>query len=347
MQDHYETLQVHPKADTEAIAAAYQRLRSLYGPERLDGAADELVELARHKRQSLDDAYAVLRDTDARSRYDEQQAQAQAQAAEAARIQQAAPRLDYRPLPPARGAERDKRAALKPVFVPPRQSGRRVGRERPAWVVPSVISGTLALVVMLTSLFLTNDVIGGATPRATPAPTTVAQPLLPLSEIIADFDKRAAAARQAAEQEGTASAWVQYANAVYDSVQVVRERDPGGEVYQQRIPLWVQASEAYSKVLELDPSDAVARSDLGVSYCYYGGDTGDQELVKRGVAQAQEALQQRPDDPRILLNSGVCQVQLEPPATGEAIGYWTRLAEANPETLEAQQAKILIERYRP
>ncbi len=69
-QDLYEILQVHPRADADAIAAAYQRLRELYDPARLDGAADELLELARSKRDMIEHAYAVLSDPVRRATYD-------------------------------------------------------------------------------------------------------------------------------------------------------------------------------------------------------------------------------------------------------------------------------------
>src|SRR6185503_19081602 len=73
-QDYYETLQVHPRADVAAIDAAYARLRELYDPARLDGAADELVDLARRKRDAIERAYAVLSDSARRATYDQEQA---------------------------------------------------------------------------------------------------------------------------------------------------------------------------------------------------------------------------------------------------------------------------------
>src|SRR5688500_4386943 len=69
-QDHYETLQVHPRADAAAIEAAYARMRQLYDPARLNGAADELVALAREKRDTIERAYAVLSDPARRATYD-------------------------------------------------------------------------------------------------------------------------------------------------------------------------------------------------------------------------------------------------------------------------------------
>src|SRR6476620_8150901 len=73
-QDYYETLQVHPRADATAIEAAYNRLRELYDPAKLDGDADELVDLARAKRDAIERAYAVLSDSVRRAAYDEEQA---------------------------------------------------------------------------------------------------------------------------------------------------------------------------------------------------------------------------------------------------------------------------------
>jgi len=72
-QDYYETLQVHPRADATAIEAAYTRLCELYDPNRLDGAADELVSLARAKRDAIERAYVVLNDPIRRAAYDQEQ----------------------------------------------------------------------------------------------------------------------------------------------------------------------------------------------------------------------------------------------------------------------------------
>src|SRR5262249_18293813 len=133
-QDYYETLQVHPRADAAAIEAAYTRLRELYDPARLDGAADGLVELARQKRDSIERAYAVLTDTNSRAAYDSEQAAMEGDAAtvrggdEAGANVQTFKRsnvptlteelLDYRPLPPAGRAERSSGFDDQPVRSP-------------------------------------------------------------------------------------------------------------------------------------------------------------------------------------------------------------------------------------
>src|SRR5215212_8656788 len=120
MQDYYETLQVHPRADATAIEAAYARLRELYDPAKLDGAADELVDLARAKRDAIERAHAVLSDSARRAAYDEEQAALGPTKDEGRKtkdedlsirpsssvLSQEEEPLDYRPLPAARRTER-------------------------------------------------------------------------------------------------------------------------------------------------------------------------------------------------------------------------------------------------
>lgn len=69
MTDYYETLQVHLKADAEAIRAAYERLRQRYNPATLEGAADERVELTRC-RDELERAFTMLGDQARRAAHD-------------------------------------------------------------------------------------------------------------------------------------------------------------------------------------------------------------------------------------------------------------------------------------
>src|SRR5262249_40694304 len=145
-QDYYETLQVHPRADAAAIEAAYTRLRELYDPARLDGAADELVELARQKRDSIERAYAVLNDPTRRAAYDEEQASLAPTkdgrrktedergiirpSSSVLRPERSEQALDYRPLPPAGRAERPRGFDDQPVRspVPARVAGRAAAR---------------------------------------------------------------------------------------------------------------------------------------------------------------------------------------------------------------------------
>src|SRR6266540_2327719 len=167
-KDYYETLQVHPRADAIAIEAAYARLREIYDPARLDGAADELVALAREKRDAVERAYAVLSDPARRATYDAEQAALQAdhrppttdRRGQGAIEQEAVGRrssvvggqkkedqLDYRPLPPARRQERPRGFEAQPLparlergRAPARGSIRR-------WSAPAIAIGALALIV--------------------------------------------------------------------------------------------------------------------------------------------------------------------------------------------------------
>ena len=136
-QDYYETLQVHPRADADAIEAAYARLRELYDPAKLDGAADELVDLARAKRDAIERAYAVLATRSAARRMTRSRRRSSRQRR---KTKDGGPRvlvlrppsfaehgeepLDYRPLPPARRAERPRGFDAQPVRAPARDGAR-------------------------------------------------------------------------------------------------------------------------------------------------------------------------------------------------------------------------------
>ncbi len=64
MKDYYEILQVHPRADPEAIQSAYRRLRRKYRPE-----ADTSPE-ARERLREINEAYEALSDAARRAEYD-------------------------------------------------------------------------------------------------------------------------------------------------------------------------------------------------------------------------------------------------------------------------------------
>lgn len=356
--DYYEALQVHPKADEAAIEAAYQRLSERYDPARLAGAADELLELARGKRDTIERAYAVLGDPARRAAYDRQQiglalatnhderpkTQDQGQpsaetvtppSSSAVRQAPADEQLDYRPLPPARRQERQ-RGAAEPVL---RANQHRPGRAiapRPVRRLagPLVAVGVLALVIA-SGLIATN---GGGPPPAAPTPTA------------SPFDTFEASIPQAqsfAEQNpASAQAWIDLGNLLYDSAQVVREQAPDSQLYQQRLGRWLQATTAYSQALALEPSNAPARADMGASACFYGAGTGDQSFVRTGLAEVNRAAAGAPDDARVLLSLGHCLVSADPPRTDEALAAWQRIIERNPSSPLVSQAQILIAKYK-
>jgi tetratricopeptide (TPR) repeat protein len=347
-QDHYETLQVHPRADAAAIEAAYARMRQLYDPARLDGAADELVALAREKRETIERAYAVLSDPARRATYDAEvvtHKSDQRPTTNDRRGQEGVVRrssfvvrqdgeepLDYRPLEPARRAERPRSFNAEPVrgVTAGRQPGATTAR---GWAVPVGLAGVVVLIVAI-SLALTGG--GGPAPAlVTPTPSTFDQ-----------FEQLIPQAQRAAEQNPTnAQAWIDYGNVLYDSVQIVRESAPDSPLYQQRLGRWLQATEAYSQGLALQPDNASARADMGASACFYGAGTGDQEFVRLGTSEVRRAAQAAPDDPRVLLSLGHCLISAQPPQTAEALDSWRRIVNLNPSSSLAQQAQLLIAKY--
>jgi tetratricopeptide (TPR) repeat protein len=347
-QDHYETLQVHPRADAAAIDAAYARLNERYDPANLEGAADELLELARARRDAIERAYAVLRDPTLRERYDAEQRAAQQpgdkQQVEASPVVgRQSPvvntdtPLDYRPLPPARRQERAKGSA-EPTLAPSMPG--RAAPARPAsrlaqrLTLPVTLGAVLALIITA-SLFVTG---GGGPPAPTPTPT------------VSQFDIYESSIPQAqafAEQNPkNAQAWIDLGNVLYDSAQIVREQAPESPVYQQRLGRWLQATNAYSQALALEPGNAPARADMGASSCFYGAGTGDQSFVRQGLAEVERAASAAPDDARVLLSMGHCLVSTAPPQTDEAIKTWQRIIDRNPSSPLVGQAQLLIAKYK-
>jgi curved DNA-binding protein CbpA len=354
-QDYYEILQVHPRADAAAIEAAYARLHDLYDPARLDGAADELVDLARAKRDAIERAYAVLSDSARRATYDQEQAALEPPKAEgrgtkdqgiagglgksgdasSLALGQIEQPLDYRPLPRARRAERPSGFDDQPVLssAPARLPGRAASRpaER-AWLAPAALASVLVLIVAA-SLALT----GGGPPAAPSAPT--ASPF-------DAFESSIPQAQQAAQQNPTsAQAWIELGNLLYDSAQVVRESAPDSPIYQQRLGRWIEATSAYSQALALEPNNAQVRADMGASACFYGAGAGDQSFVRDGTEEVRRAAQAAPDDERVLLSLGHCLVSAQPPQTEAAIESWRRIIALKPSSPLATQAQLLITKY--
>jgi len=359
-QDYYEILQVHPRADGAAITAAYQRLRELYDPARLDGAADELVELARRKRDLIEYAYAVLSDTQRRTTYDQEQAAlapasderpyesiaigsddaATGRADAAARPASSSPRqkaeaplLDYRPLPPAQRSERSRHFDAQPVVV------ATIGAQavRPSWQrlsAPIALAGLFVLVAAI-SLIVT---------QGSPAPPVA---VTPTPSILDQFESLIPTLKSTAEQStGDAQPWIDYGNLLYNSVEIVRENAPDSPLYRQRLPRWLAATEAYSRALTLQPNNPDVRADMGASACFYGVGVSDQHYVTSGAAEVRKAALVAPDNARVLLSLGHCLVSVQPPQTQEAIANWRRVVQLTaPNSPLAAQAQELIARY--
>lgn len=343
-EDFYEILQVHPRADQEAIAAAYTRLRERYDPARLENLAEELRELARQKRDAVERAYAVLSDQVRRATYDASYAQKQkVEESSNGSSQPAEPLLDYRPLPPAKRNERPHGFDAQPILsgdpTAPAATKPRALKE-----LLTGIAGLLVLSAVLSILVINSGLFAPTPPPAAEAPVETPQPSQPSA--FDQFEDSIAEARLITEQEpNNPQSWADYGHMLYNSVEIVRENDPDGALYKQRLPRWLQASEAYSRALALAPDNPELRADLGVSTCFYGAGTGEQQYVLQGTSEVQRAVQQAPDHPRVLLSLGYCLISKQPPQTAEAIATWRHLTEVAPESPLAIQARQLIEQF--
>ncbi|MDW8404902.1 J domain-containing protein [Chloroflexus sp.] len=340
MADYYELLQVHPKADTEAIRAAYERLRERYAPERLEGAADELVELARQRRDEIERAYHVLSDPQRRAEYDRQLQETLRPAPPTVPARSATPQLldndddliDYRPLPPARRQERPPGFNPQPYLSSrPRpelaQRGRAAPQQQPVWLLPSLIVAAATFSIVLGTLISTM-VVAPAGNVATAPTATIVPPTPTLREILTQFDGQVIAAKQVADQvPDNPNAWINLGNALFDSVVYVREQLAKGDaetqrIYQERLPRWLEAVDAYRRALELQPDNDVVRADIAASLCYYGLDTNNPQRAQEGLAEAEKALEAAPQNARVLLSHGICLIAVDPPQTERALQQW-------------------------
>ena len=367
MQDYYETLQVHPKADAESIRAAYARLSARYDPSKLEGAADELQVLARQRRDEIERAYAVIGDATRRASYN-------AELADLAPVPAAAPppgpltiddddTLDYSPLPPAARQERGEGFNAQPSVsrnvratdtVRGRATGRSASGRMPTWLVPVLIVAVATFTIVLLTLFSTMP--GAPTPAAGPqtfdpnAPTMA--PTTSLVEVANQFEGQIVVAKQVASDDPkNPKAWVEFGNILYDSVVVLHERLPGGDpafqsAYVERMPRWLEAADAYGKAIALEPTNAVARADMAASLCYYGQGINDQSYLQKGIVAAEQAMKDQPQEGRALLSAGICYALASPPQTSKALEQWQKLIVLpNADPSLVFQARQLIQQY--
>jgi curved DNA-binding protein CbpA len=310
MADFYAVLQIPREADRATIESAYQRLRLAYDPERIGNVSDELRELAAERMLELDRAYAILADETLRAAYDA----GISTVVERALPQQAEPVYDYAPLPAADAKERDDAFDVEPILRSQRSMSSSLNRQ-----LPLIMAVTLPLLIVVSTFFLTD---GGA--RVAPANTAEQAQTNALEQ----FEQAIAATKAVAENNpNDAQAWIDYGNMLYNSVQVVRELQPGSPFYQSRVARWQMAADAYSKSLVIAPGDVVVLSDLGASQCFYGNDTGDQALATQGLQQMRQVIEQIPaqEQPRVLLNFGYCLAESSPPRVEEAIAMWEKI----------------------
>jgi cytochrome c-type biogenesis protein CcmH/NrfG len=232
-----------------------------------------------------------------------------------------------------------------------RQSGRRTGAKpaRSSWSIPVAIVGVTTFVVLLASLFITtlNSPQPSAASGTEAQPVTGGDPQAQQAQLMNSFEDQITEARMVAQQvPDNVNAWINLGNLLYDSVQIVREQIPESELYQERLPRWIDASEAYRAALELEPDNVVVRADLAASLCKYGEGANDVAYVEEGLAEAQRAVAQDAANPRALLNLGVCLANTDPPQTEAALEQWYAVLDlptaGQGELFEAQQ---LIEQY--
>ncbi len=310
MADYYAVLQITRDADKATIDAAYQRLRVAYDPDRLGDVSDELRQLASERMLELDRAYLILADETLRAAYDAGIHDVVARALP----QKAEPVFDYLPLAPAAAEERDDAFEVEPVLRAQRTVPSEWNRR-----LPLILAITLPLLIVTSTFFLTD---GGA--RVAPANTAEQAQANALEQ----YEQAIASAKAVAENNADdPQAWIDYGNMLYNSVQIVRELQPGSPFYQSRVARWQMAADAYSKALELVPGDIVVMADLGASQCFYGNDTGDQALATQGLQQMRQIIDQIPveEQPRVLLNLGYCLAEASPPRVEEAIATWQKI----------------------
>ncbi len=325
MVDFYAILQVPRDADQASIDAAYQRLRVAYDPTRLQGVSDELRDLANERATALDQAYAIVGDPTMRAAYDAGITDVVARALPVA----VEPSYDYRPLPAAGRQERISEFDATPI-----RKGRMTAGERQ---ISLVLAIALPLAIVLLTFIITD---GGK--RV--AEGNDVQPVVREAAVTDQFEQPIIDARAATVANPTSiQAWVEYGNQLYNSVQIVREQQPGSPLYQSRIVRWQLAADAYAKALSFDPSNVVVEADLGASRCFYGNGTNNQGESTAGLQQIRKALAQIPDSeqPRVLLNLGFCLAESTPRQTEEAIATWqkitTLVASDSPFAIQATQ----------
>lgn len=332
MVDFYAVLQVPRDADQASIATAYQRLQAAYDPARLKGVSDELRDLAAERSMALDQAYAIIGDVTMRAAYDA----GIPGVVERALPVVVEPSYDYRPLQAAGRQERAREFDPTPI-----RKGRTTAAERQ---ISLLIAIALPLAIVLSTFIITD---GGK--RV--AEGNDVQPVARAAAVTDQFEQPIFEARAATVASPTSiQAWVEYGNQLYNSVQVVREQQPGSPLYQSRVVRWQLAADAYTKALSFDPSNTLVEADLGASRCFYGNGTSNQREATAGLQQIRKVLPQIPaeEQPRVLLNLGFCLAELTPPQVEEAVATWqkitTLVASDSPFALQATQLIALISR---
>lgn len=242
--------------------------------------------------------------------------------------------IDYRPLPP-------RRSGGDPA--PIAGEARRV-RGLNGWLL---LATSLLAIGGLTGWLVWHGTRVEATPPQT-MPLFAATILAEISDPstrdqILSRDAVAAQARTlTAQNPKDPAAWVMLGNAHYDFIQTIYEAAPAGEAYPQNLSRWLEASEAYSQSLALDPFQPAVRSDRGLALIRYGLGFGNPAYVAEGLAESERALSEDNQTVQVLLNVGRAYALASPPRTAEARALWERIIELAPNSLQAGQAQRLL-----
>lgn len=322
--DYYALLQVTPRASSEEIGAAYERLMDLYSPERLADAAPEFQEQAAQKRHEFETAYQELAVPGRRATYDQRHGFAVAA--------EGSDGPDFRPLPPAGGKER----AGQPEWVEAERvaSSDRDRRRRSSWLSALGLGALVLAVVLLIGL---NDIrtTDGAAAIPTPALSTVNLPFSPVQ--LRQF-------RAAAESSNTPQTWTALGNAIFDNLQTLRENAPSSPQYRGSLNDWLDVVQAYDRSLSLQ-EDVTVRADRAVALFNYGLDAPDPQRAAEALAEVDRAIATDLTAPRALINYGLILTATNPPRTEEALALWRKVGQVAPESPETQQAQSLLARY--
>jgi curved DNA-binding protein CbpA len=322
-QDYYRLLDVSRHASQDEIAAAYDRLRVLYQPERLQDGPPEFQALAAQKREQFATAYEVLSDPERRAAYDRE---TQGDALQQVEV------IDYRPLPPARGQER-MLGGTSTVERPRSSQPRRPSLLR-RWIVPIVVAlGGLALSGLLV---LSNvRVVDGSTALATPSIPDLTLPFTP-----AQIDQF----RSAALSTDSAEAWTAFGNALFNNLQMLRENAPLSPQYRGQLDSWLEVVAAYDRSLALEENEVV-RSDRALSLYNYGTDAPNEARMREAVEATEQALQRDITESRALINYGSILISTDLDRHNEVFALWRKAQTIAPGSPDAQRAQALLQMY--
>ncbi|GAC1385766.1 MAG: DnaJ domain-containing protein [Herpetosiphon sp.] len=377
--DPYEVLAIPHNANPAEVAAAYERLRSVYNLERfVDGPPGLLAEAAA-KQAELLAAYQTLNLTRMAAetasgdvvgshvlhvKAGAQQIQDAVQGDDSSTDRPADPagaatwpprladprdqflkapgpqlELDFRPLPPARRAERPPRGQLRVAEANGETGAEQrtplaIGMKTPPWLALLVLAGLTLLLFAAVSL----PGVRTSTRSEALATPAIADVRLPFTPTQIEEKRRAATSQPSPES------WAAVGDALFDNLETMREAAPLSSQYLNAASQWNDAAEAYRRSLAMH-DDPIVRSDLALALVYGGDATNDGAKVAQGRLEAEQAKRQAPDQARVSVQYGLMLVALNPPRIEEAVATWRQVVQTATDTGERQRAQRLLTSY--